>query len=257
MVVEEGEQDRLAAAHGRAVQRVAGPPHIRRVGLEPAERPRRLPIRSGGELEPHEVPLQGPFVWRPPGVRAQDRRYLRRRPPGHFLLQRGGEVEHVGRGARGDPARVGHQGVEPAAAPVPDPPVDAGPRDPHRVAERADMLAFGQRPDPSAALLRGQLPVGGLADYAESRVIPSWVRAGVVCPGQRPACDEPLGIITGCPGRRGARRGVVSPGVGSDGCGAGQGLLLQGEVGVQVDLGGLDRFVDRVGLRSEVRVHVL
>ena len=34
MVIEEREQDRLAAAHGRAVQRVAGPPHVR------ARRPR-------------------------------------------------------------------------------------------------------------------------------------------------------------------------------------------------------------------------
>jgi hypothetical protein len=41
MIVEEREQDRLAPGDRRPVQRVAGPPLIRRGGLEPAERPRR------------------------------------------------------------------------------------------------------------------------------------------------------------------------------------------------------------------------
>ena len=62
VVVDEREQDRLAAADGRAVQRVAGPALVRRVGLEPAERLRRLPVRAGGQLQAHEVALQGPLV---------------------------------------------------------------------------------------------------------------------------------------------------------------------------------------------------
>jgi hypothetical protein len=41
VVIEEGEQDRLAPGDGRSVQRVPGPQQVRRVGLEPAEHPRR------------------------------------------------------------------------------------------------------------------------------------------------------------------------------------------------------------------------
>ena len=67
-----------------------------------------------------------------PAVRAQDRRDLHRGPGRHLLLQRDREVEHIGRGARRHPARVGHQRVEPATAPVADPPVDRCPRDAHR-----------------------------------------------------------------------------------------------------------------------------
>ena len=62
VVVDEREQDRLAAADGRAVQRVAGPALVRRVGLEPAERLRRQPVRPGVQLQAHEVALQRPFV---------------------------------------------------------------------------------------------------------------------------------------------------------------------------------------------------
>jgi hypothetical protein len=57
VVVDEREQDRLAAVDRRAVQRVTGPPHVRCVGLEPAERARRLPVRASVEFQAHKVPL--------------------------------------------------------------------------------------------------------------------------------------------------------------------------------------------------------
>jgi hypothetical protein len=62
VVIDEREQDRLAPADGGAVQRVAGPALVRRVGLEPAERLRRQPARPRRQLQAHEVPLQGPLV---------------------------------------------------------------------------------------------------------------------------------------------------------------------------------------------------
>ncbi|HMI25463.1 MAG TPA: hypothetical protein VK594_13325, partial [Streptosporangiaceae bacterium] len=58
MVVQEGEQVRLAAGDMRAVQRVAGPQLVRPGRLEPAEHGRRAPVRAGGQLQPLEVPLQ-------------------------------------------------------------------------------------------------------------------------------------------------------------------------------------------------------
>ena len=62
VVVDDPEKDGLAAADDRPVQGVTGPPHIRSLGLEPAERPRRLPVGAGVQLQSDEVPLQGPFV---------------------------------------------------------------------------------------------------------------------------------------------------------------------------------------------------
>ena len=41
VVIEEGEQDGLAAAHRRPVQRIPGPAHVGCLGLEPAESSRR------------------------------------------------------------------------------------------------------------------------------------------------------------------------------------------------------------------------
>jgi hypothetical protein len=164
MIVEEGEQDRLAAVDRRTVQRIPGPPLVGRVGLESAERLGWHAVGAGVEFPAHEVSLQGAFVGRPPAVRAQDRCHLHRGTGRHLLLQRDRELEYLGRGARGDPARVGHQRVEPAAAPVADPPVDRGPRDAHRLPERAHMLTRDEVTDKPAALLGGQLRVGGLAD---------------------------------------------------------------------------------------------
>jgi hypothetical protein len=192
VVVEEGEQDRLAPAHGRAVQRVTGPSHVRCLGFEPAKRLRGLPVGAGRELPPDEVPLQRAFRWRPPAVRAQDRRHLRRGPLGYFLLQRHRQVEHLGRGARGHPARAGHQRVEPTAAPIPDPPVNRRPGCPHRRAERAGMFPRGQRPDQPAALLGAQLWVGGIADQAipeqphgPGPLRPDLIFAGMACGHRR------------------------------------------------------------------------
>jgi hypothetical protein len=164
VVVEECEQDRLAAVHGRAMQRVAGPPLVRGLGLEPAERLRRLAAGAGGEFETHEIALQRPLVGRPTGVRAQDRRDLRRGPLGDFLLQRHRQIQHVGRGARHGLARGRDQGVEPAAAPVSDPAVDRGPRDPHRLPERACVLPLREGTHDPAPLLRAQPTVGGFPD---------------------------------------------------------------------------------------------
>jgi hypothetical protein len=62
VVVDERAQDRLTATDGGAVQCVAGPALVRRVGLEPAERPRRQPTRPLVQLQAHEVALQRPFV---------------------------------------------------------------------------------------------------------------------------------------------------------------------------------------------------
>jgi hypothetical protein len=165
VVIEEREQDRLTSVDGGAVQRVAGPPLIRGVGFEPAERLRWLPVRSGVQLQPHEVPLQGPLVRRPPRVRPQNGRHLRRGPAGNLTFQRGGQVENLGRGPRRDPPLIGHQRIEPGPTPVPDPPIDRGPRDADWITERAGMLPGRQIADQRAPLLRGQLPVRGLADH--------------------------------------------------------------------------------------------
>ena len=164
VVVDEREQDRLAAVDRRAVQCVTSPPHVRGVGLEAAERPGRFPVRASAELQAHEVALQGAFVRRPPGVRAQDRRDLRRGAGRHLFLQCRCQVEHVGRGAWRDPARAGHQRVEPAAAPAADPPVDSLPRYPHRLTKRAGMLAGRQLTHQPAPLPGGQSRLGCLAD---------------------------------------------------------------------------------------------
>ena len=74
VVVDEREQDRLAAVHGagRAARRRSSAA-FGRVGLEPAERRRRLPVGAASvELEPGEVALQGPLV-RAPSRRARRR----------------------------------------------------------------------------------------------------------------------------------------------------------------------------------------
>ena len=63
-------QQRLdPAGRHRAVQRVPGPPVVRRGGLEPAERGRGHPVGAGVELKAGEVPLQGPRRGRRPGMR--------------------------------------------------------------------------------------------------------------------------------------------------------------------------------------------
>ena len=157
MIIDERAQDRLPPAYGRAVQRVPGPAHVRGVGLEPAERGRWLPVRAGGEFQSGEMALQGPLVRGPAGMGPQDRGDLSCGPAGHFTLQPGSQLQHLDRGPRPDLPGTGHQCVEPATAPSPDPPVDRGPRHLHRVPERAGMLSGRQITHEPAALPGRQL----------------------------------------------------------------------------------------------------
>ena len=109
-----------------------------------------------------------------PGVRPQDRRDLRRGagraspvsapPPGR--APRPGSAAATCAGWR-------HQRVEPAAAPVPDPPVDRGPRHPDRLPERA-RHAHGRR---------GRGPAGPAAwSTAPGRRPPGSARTGTTRP---------------------------------------------------------------------------
>ena len=146
VVVEEGEQDRLAAIDGRAVQRVAGPPLVRRVGLEPPE-------RSAVVARPARVVSSSRTKLRCSVRSSGDQPECARRIAAICAAVRSGTSffnatasSSTSAGVRGDDlARCRHQGVEPAAAPVPDPPVDRGPRHPHRLPERAVVLPLGQR----------------------------------------------------------------------------------------------------------------
>ena len=85
MIVEEGDEDRLAAADVRAVQRVADPAGVAAVSLEPAEH-RRTPVGARPvEPERGEVALQGPRRGRPPGVRGQYHRDLSAKQRGRLV----------------------------------------------------------------------------------------------------------------------------------------------------------------------------
>ena len=79
-------------------------------------------------------------------------------------LQRRGQGEHLGRGAGSDLAGRGHQRIEPARPPGADPPVQAGPRHPDRLPERAGMRAGGELADQPARAAgysaQDQLPHG-------------------------------------------------------------------------------------------------
>ena len=90
----------LATTDHRAVQRITGPPVVRGAGLEPAERPRRQPVRTGVELEADEMALQGPLRRGRAGVREQDRADLRRRASRYLPLERSRQLQHRRRGPR-------------------------------------------------------------------------------------------------------------------------------------------------------------
>ena len=93
-------------------------------------------------------------------------RDLRRGPVRSLRLQRHRQLQHRRRGLRGDPPRRGHQCGEPAAAVVPDPPVQACPGDQHRHPERPRVSGGGNRPDQPAPLLGAQRGVEGVLDQA-------------------------------------------------------------------------------------------
>ena len=177
-VVEEAEQVGLAAADGGAVQGVADPQLVAPVGLEPAEHRRRgravaaiLATQRTGQAEAFEVALQGPFRGRPPRLGPQNPPHLRGGAGGVLPLERRGHREHLGRGARLDPGRLGHQRLEPAGPPRPGPPVDRVPRDPDLLPERPLVGPLGQPTDQGSALSGRQLRVDHLLDQliAEQR----------------------------------------------------------------------------------------
>jgi len=167
VVVNEGEQERLAARDHRTVQGITGPPIVRGDGLEPAERPRRQPIRAGVELQTGEVPLQRAgrrHRTSRSGVGSQDRADLRGRARGHFPLQRGRQLQHRRGRGRVAVAHRGQQRVEPAAAPGQDPAVERDPGDLEAFTGRAGVLPFRELPDQPAPLPGRQRRVGGLPD---------------------------------------------------------------------------------------------
>ena len=146
-IIDEGEQDRLAAGQARAVQRVAGPHFVDRGGFEPAEGLRWRSVRAGGQAEPDEMALHGAFVRRPARRGPQDLGDLRARSCRDFPFQGDRELQDFGRGAGRHLSWRGDERVEPATPPGPNPAVDGGSGHPDRVAERADVLGVGDRTD--------------------------------------------------------------------------------------------------------------
>ncbi len=141
MIVEERDEDRLAAGHVRAVQRVTDPAGVGPLGLEPAEH-RRRPAVGARSVEPErgEVALQRPRRGRPPGVRGQHHRDLRGGPPRRLPLEPDRQLQHLGRGLRSQPPRRRDQRGEPTGPIRPDPAIQTRPAHPHRLGrERARM----------------------------------------------------------------------------------------------------------------------
>ena len=134
MIVEERDEDRLAAGHVRAVQRVTDPAGVGPVGLEPAEH-RWRPAVVAWPVEPErgEVSLQRPRRGRPPGVRGQHHRDLRGGPPRRLPLEPDRQLQHLGRGLRSQPPRRRDQRGEPTGPIRPDPAIQIRPTHPHRL----------------------------------------------------------------------------------------------------------------------------
>jgi len=164
VIVEEGEQVRLAPGDPGSVQRVAGPQLVRPGGFEPAEHGGRVPVRAGCQLQPLEMPLQRAHRRGPAAACPQDPHHLRGGAGRLLPFQPGSQLQHGRIGARGDlPGRRSQRG-EPARAPGPDPPVDGLPRHGHRLAERPRMRPGGQLADQPAPLPGSQRRIGGLPD---------------------------------------------------------------------------------------------
>ena len=105
VVVQERDQDRLAARDERPVERIADPPGVRPVGLEPAEHRGRATIGAGpGQPGGGEVALQRAGRGREAAVRRQHNRDLCGGPIRGLGLEGHREFQHVRRGASKDPA---------------------------------------------------------------------------------------------------------------------------------------------------------
>src|SRR6266536_1299951 len=165
VVVEERDQDRLAARHHRAVQPVADPAGVGRLGLEPAEDRRRRAV-GGQPVQPErgEVPLQRPRRRGEPGVRGQHHRDLRRGPPRRLLLQRRRQLQDLRRGLRHRPAGRRHQRLEPTSPVGADPPVQAGPAHPRRSPHRPRVHPAGYLPHQPTPLLGRQPRIQRIGD---------------------------------------------------------------------------------------------
>ena len=171
VVIEEGEQVGLAPADVRAVQGVAGPHLVGAVGLEPTEH-RLAAGAAGGERAQlradqrigREVALQGPLPGRPAHLGAQDPPHLRGRAGRVLPLERDRHLDHLDRQPRAGLARIRDQGVEPAPAPCPDPPVQGVAGDPPLSPGWVEVFAGGDLAHQPAAGLGRQPRVGRLAD---------------------------------------------------------------------------------------------
>ena len=151
MVVEEREQVGLAAADPRAVQRVAGPQLVRaarpRTGRTPAAG--RRPAARSAQCGRSAAAGSAREGAQPGAGRAGSGATCAAVRSG-FSRFSAAASSSTSAGVRGvHLPRRGHQRVEPARAPVPDPPVQRLAGTPHRLAERAGVLA--RRPAPAPA----------------------------------------------------------------------------------------------------------
>lgn len=151
VVVDEGEEISLSPAQPEAMQRIPGPQLVGRGGLKAPEH--RLGRLIGGERDVvGEVALQGPLARCPPNLGAQDAPDLGRGALGVFPLERNRGLDDLHRQPGAGLARAGHQRVEPAGPPSPNPAVQGVAGDPHRPAGRVQMLLRGDlahQPAPS------------------------------------------------------------------------------------------------------------
>ena len=164
VVVDEGEQVGLPAADPRAVECVSCPDFVGLARFEPAEDRRLGRGPQRGQPGADEHPLQGPLVRRPPVLGLQDPLDLRRGPVRVLLLQRGRQLQDLRRGPRLGLPRDRDQRVEPALAPVLDPPVQRPPGEPDRPPLRVRVRDRRDRPHHRPALpprqRRGRRPPG-------------------------------------------------------------------------------------------------
>jgi len=170
MIVQEREQVGLAATNPWAVQRVADPPLVGGVGLEPAVHH----CLAGGwadQLAAVEQPQQRRLRGRVAGGGAQDPGHLGGGPRRVLPLQRDRQLQHAGVDPGAGLADRGHQRVEPAGPIAADPPVQAVAGVGVLPAERAGVGAGGDGPHDPPPRLGRQLRVQRRTDHlvAEQR----------------------------------------------------------------------------------------